>query len=347
MRGMTRPLWPVRYKPLEDELLSSWLMRLAHGHGLKVQTFCNLLFGHNKQVWNRDIDRLGPPWLIEMLASSTGTEIGRAWHTTLRGFEGHLFKSFKSSGHLPWIQTLQMYHRKRQGFGLQFCPLCLSAGDTPYFRRSWRISFKTICMEHSIALQDRCPDCQQAIAFHRIELGKADHDRRPSVRHCHACGFDLGTACGAKPEVFHAHEALTWLCDLIRQLDSESMTTQEIDLDVMVVYRYLVSLMLSKRGNGLNLLTAANIGADPIPLVYEKRLSVEGLDLPSRHQLLLQAAWLMQDPSNRIVSAWRMKTVRFNHLIKDFDDMPEWYRSEVIDRIDRRPYTHRRQRKAK
>jgi len=31
-RGLTAPLWPIRYKPLPDELLSSWLVRLAHGH---------------------------------------------------------------------------------------------------------------------------------------------------------------------------------------------------------------------------------------------------------------------------------------------------------------------------
>ena len=66
-------LWPIRYKLLPDELLSSWLVRLAHGFGLKVQTFSNLLFGCNYQVWNRDIDRFAPDWLVEQLSSHTGT----------------------------------------------------------------------------------------------------------------------------------------------------------------------------------------------------------------------------------------------------------------------------------
>ena len=71
IRGLTSPLWPIHYKPLPDELLSSWLVRLAHGHGLKVQTFCNLIFGNSQQVWNRDIDRLAPTWLLDQLSYRT------------------------------------------------------------------------------------------------------------------------------------------------------------------------------------------------------------------------------------------------------------------------------------
>lgn len=78
MRGLTESLWPIRYKPLPDELLSSWLVRLAHGHGLKVQTFCNLIFGNKLQVWNRDIDRLAPEWLIAELSSKTGASYQKA-----------------------------------------------------------------------------------------------------------------------------------------------------------------------------------------------------------------------------------------------------------------------------
>lgn len=346
MRGLTRTLWPIRYKPLPDELLSSWLMRLAHGHGQKVQTFCNLIFGNQRQVWNRDIDRLGPAWLIEELAASTGTHLDRARLTTLRGFEGTLFRSFKTSGHLPWIQTLQMYHRKREGFGMQFCPLCLAESNPPYFRRSWRISFKTVCTKHQVAMLDRCPACQHAIAFHRIEMGKAEHDHLPSMRHCHACGFDLGAAIGVPPKSFQCPEALAWLCEVIQQIDSATDDELDVDPDLLSVYRYLASMMFSKRGAGLNALTAAEIGADAIAFTHERRLSLEGSDLATRHQILLQTAWLMQDPASRIEAAWQAKAVRYNHLIKDFEDMPEWYRASVIGQIERRPYTHRKAKRA-
>ena len=96
----------MRYKPQEDELLSSWLVRLAHGLNMKVQTLCNLEFGNQRQVWNRDIDRLGPPWLIETLSRRTGTPLRVAQQTTLRVYDGVLYRRFKSSGVLPWVLRL-------------------------------------------------------------------------------------------------------------------------------------------------------------------------------------------------------------------------------------------------
>ncbi len=44
--SFTRTLWPVHLKPQEDELLSSWLARLALAHGQTVATFTS-------QVWPR------------------------------------------------------------------------------------------------------------------------------------------------------------------------------------------------------------------------------------------------------------------------------------------------------
>lgn len=59
-------------------------------------------------------------------------------------------------------------------------------------------------------------------------------------------------------------------------------------------------------------------------------------------RIQLQTAWLMQDPASCIEAAWQANAVRYNHLIKDIDDMPEWYRTSVIGQIERRPYTHRK-----
>src|SRR6202035_476121 len=101
MRGLTSSLWPIHYKPLPDELLSCWLVRLAHGHGLKVQTFCNQIFGSHLQVWNRDIDRLAPTWLLNELSHRTGTSAEAALNSTLRVYEGRLYRKFRSTGSLP------------------------------------------------------------------------------------------------------------------------------------------------------------------------------------------------------------------------------------------------------
>ena len=64
--------WPIHPQPLEDEILSSWLIRLAHANRFKVHDFYQLYFGRDKQIWTRDIDHLAPDWLIEGLSTHTG-----------------------------------------------------------------------------------------------------------------------------------------------------------------------------------------------------------------------------------------------------------------------------------
>lgn len=77
---------PAHPKPYFDELLSSWLIRLAHTNGLKVQTFCHLLFP-NFEIWNRDIDRHAPDFVIETLAEKTGSTAEQIHATTLNFFK--------------------------------------------------------------------------------------------------------------------------------------------------------------------------------------------------------------------------------------------------------------------
>ncbi|CAG4884761.1 conserved protein of unknown function [Georgfuchsia toluolica] len=106
--GLTRPLWPVHLKPLPDELLSSWLVRLAHAHGLKAQSFCRLLFGSQRQLWNRDIDRLAPSWLIDTLCENTATPLDVGRNCTLRAYEGVLYRDYRESFITQWILPLRM-----------------------------------------------------------------------------------------------------------------------------------------------------------------------------------------------------------------------------------------------
>ena len=238
LRGFNSQLWPIRFKPLPDELLSSWLMRLSHGHGMKVQTFCNLIFGNRHQVWNRDIDRLAPTWLLDELIFRTGTPSNVAYGTTLKAFEGILYGSFKPAGTLQWIQTLKMYHRKRQGFGLQLCPYCIQEDEIPYFRKAWRITFNTICPTHRCMLIDRCPSCSLGIAFHRVETGlKKIDDLNWSLSSCHHCSYEIANC---KPEpIGRGFDNITWQLhlDLCSELSGHIYT----DLNTFNVMHQLSS----------------------------------------------------------------------------------------------------------
>lgn len=332
MQGVTPPLWPIHLKPLPDELLSCWLVRLAHGHGLKVQTFCNLIFGNKLQVWNRDIDRLAPAWLVDELAAKTGTPREVAYAATLRTYEGAVYRSFKASGALQWIQTLKMYHRKRTGYGLQFCGQCLSEKPFPYFRKHWRLSFMTVCPKHQTMLHDRCPQCGTSVAFHRIdmEFGSLLSDQAMAL--CHVCRFNL---CESPriPILSYEPGSSRWHAELCRTFSGQGEELSgAVSLDQLKVLRHMVRLLCSRyKGLSLHAHVCEKVGAIPIDTGTSK-LPLETRPLNQRHHLILLASWLIVDLYPRLREAWLGKRVRYNHLIRDWPNPPAEY-LEVVERF--------------
>ncbi len=325
MRGLTSSLWPIHLKPLPDELLSSWLVRLAHDHGLKVQTLCNQVFGGHRQVWNRDIDRLGPDWLIDELIARTGTARELAYGTTLRSYEGWLYRKFRSAGAMPWILILKMYHRKRSGFGLQYCPRCLKADKTAYFRKRWRVAFYLICTKHHVRLLDRCPHCGSGVAFHRIELGRPNVFQVESLAICHACGFDLRQAMADRitPK---GDEAIEWLFELCKALETSAPAIPTIASEGhLAVLHQLCKLLCSPR----KLVRLSEFVADQQgllkPQFIKDKTPYESRTLAERTDILMQALWLMVDLDKRLGDAWRLRAIRYNHMLKDFVHPPGWF----------------------
>jgi hypothetical protein len=328
MRGLTSPLWPIRYKPLPDELLSCWLVRLAHGHGLKVQTFCNLIFGTRYQVWNRDIDRLAPTWLVDELCRRTGTPQEIAWRTTVRKYEGVLYRKFRNAGALNWILVLKMYHRKRNGFGLQFCPTCLSEDKVPYFRTHWRVAFNTLCIRHRTMLLDRCPGCGIAIAVHRLDMVKQDAIDVPPLSFCHGCGHDLRNSPVVKPMV-HDVQTSALLFDISQLFDGASQFPERWELVHFEVMRHLCLLMASPYKHlHLRYFVAERLGIPDVSL-SNGRVPFESRPIQERHYLLQLTCWLLVDLEGRLSAAWHGGAVRYNVLTKDFASPPDFYRQLV------------------
>ena len=194
MEGLSGNLWPVHLKPYPNEILSSWLVRLAHGHGLKLQTFCAIVFGRDKNIWNRDIDKFAPDWLIEHIATATGTSIQAVINTTLKSYGGIIYETHQPNGNTKCVNPLGIYHRTHKHYGLQYCPICLAHDQEPYFRKYWRLAFYTECEKHHILLHDRCPNCGHPINFHRVEIGMRSLIKPKLVINCFKCDYDLRDA---------------------------------------------------------------------------------------------------------------------------------------------------------
>jgi hypothetical protein len=225
-------LWPAHPKPLPDELLSSWIVRIARANGVKLQTMTHQLFGDALTPWNRDIDRLAPKWLLKAVSGHTGTPYWDAYRTTLTCYRDRLYPKRLSSGQLRWILPLKLHSTNRQGYGLQYCPECLAEDVEPYFRRKWRVGFFTFCPNHKALIHDACPSCDSPVAFHRRDFGHGI-DEAGEMYLCHACRFDLRRAPHMPapvhdPEVFALHE------EMLLALDKAVSETGRFDIGFCV-----------------------------------------------------------------------------------------------------------------
>ena len=172
--------WPVVAGPEPDELLSSWLHRLAFSNGLPPRAFGPAL-DLGSGAWSGRLDLALPAIVQDRLVRCTGLTPGAVGGMTLAGVGARALL-------LPLRADLSPGRRgRRQAAWLQFCPQCLAEDEQPYFRREWRLATTIVCARHGSRLLDRCPACGQGLApFNQASL-------RPQ-NDCAACGFDLASA---------------------------------------------------------------------------------------------------------------------------------------------------------
>ncbi len=169
------------YQPrLPDELLSSWLVRLALARGCDPLVLTSHLWPH-RRVWTTDLDRgtIGSP------GSSSGLSNDDFAALTLATIAPKV-ASVTTAGTpvWPWILAAGCRNRIRYG-GLQFCPACLASDTRPYYRRRWRLAWHTGCPAHDRALIDHCPACGTVLEPHRLTLKDAH------IALCAHCKADL------------------------------------------------------------------------------------------------------------------------------------------------------------
>ncbi len=330
---LTGKLWPVHPHPLRDELLSSWLVRLAHANGCKVQTFCHIALPQH-EIWNRDIDRSAPEWLLKTISRRTGTPPRIVYQATLRKYEGWLFERYLTSGSINWIISLKKYHRQHLGYSVQFCPQCLANDPEPYFRVSWRLGLYTFCPDHQIMMHDRCPECAAPIVFHRQELGKPQEYRSIGLYNCFNCGFDLRYAVTALVTTIHDESFKDWSQCLRQYSNRYSPIHLRFDYQFMAALRHLCSLICNTAYSPkFQEYLCDRTCLKPIEFI-QGRIVFEQRSITERHQALLLAWWLLADWPNRLYKAWYYHAVRYNLLLKDLDNSPEYF-STFIKTLNR------------
>lgn len=176
--------WPFCPTPVAAELLSSYLVRIAHAHGAKPHGFFALHFP-GVQFWTRDIDRSISSDMISSISQYCGVHPAVLESMTLRSWQGCLSAGAqveKAKSICPWINAYGVWHRLRKRHAMQYCPQCLNESAT--FLKSWRLSFVTVCRIHRRSLQDSCMACDSPVTLHRTAV----------ITQCYACGNPLASA---------------------------------------------------------------------------------------------------------------------------------------------------------
>lgn len=169
---MSGRLWPIHLKPYDEELLSSWLIRLCRAYGAEPDRLCAAIWRH-PAFWQRDIDKGTYDHILQVLADQTATPPARVLETTFRGYPGFPTWELDHNRRAPWVLSIGLRGGRRQRPWLQYCPYCLQNDDEPYFRRHWRLAFVTVCTQHRCRLLDRCLNCAAPCNIHQIRSDAA------------------------------------------------------------------------------------------------------------------------------------------------------------------------------
>jgi hypothetical protein len=187
-------LLPVRPRLYKDELLSSWLVRLATANGVSPSCFATVVLGVAELRWLGTIDTWEIPNFLERLEALTGV--------VTKSLRKHAFYHFDRFWSIPGIAPINGFPTftrmefegiRREPKGLRLsgayraCIQCWQEDEVPYVRSTWRHQFTTTCVKHKVILVDTCANCCKPLnaSFSRsLALTKYFHNELSVCRHC-------------------------------------------------------------------------------------------------------------------------------------------------------------------
>ncbi len=163
---------PVAPRPYRDELLSSWLGRVACRYGLDAASLVGALAADGDCKARKIlIDDAAPPREDVMLwARACGVDAERVSRLTLARRRPERPRFWFSSQGPPWAPT-----------AMRSPPVCCAcfesdraAGRDDHLRAEWMLAERCVCPAHRQLLRDRCPRCRGRLHFgFRLRDGRA------------------------------------------------------------------------------------------------------------------------------------------------------------------------------
>ncbi|WP_420798875.1 TniQ family protein [Geothrix limicola] len=286
-------LWPLRPHPYPDELLSSWIARIAQANGVDFK--CVL-----SEIWPRQktpgpLLEVDPPSeILSVLAQRSGLPPEHVHHLVLSELIDPIYKSNPRKiqerlDYVPRALRSVLSHRN------QFCPDCLATDPIPYFRRSWRLSAVTACSCHGRLLIEWCWNCHRESRW-RLPVWLRCKEAQVSRSRKGSCTCTLEPAEKASPLAIRLQDRL--LTILRRKSFRPDPVMAEANLSPVDLH-FLVEHLLSKRTVALQfqdrLKTLAGDGPNrEWSPTGHPRQALGHLTVRKRHAFMDAAAWALE-----------------------------------------------------
>lgn len=178
---------PIRLQPLEDEILSSWIIRNSIANGSDPSSWAGAIWP-KWRAWTRDLDRMLPEARLHDLSKSSGLDAAALRNMTLEPLIGKILNTSRLKNKEAWKWVIPTGSRNKTKInGLHFCPKCI-ARKPSYYKKSWRLSWVVACPIHELLLINKCPSCDQSVSPHLVTYLQTD------ITQCISCDFNLTQA---------------------------------------------------------------------------------------------------------------------------------------------------------
>lgn len=291
---------------IEDETLSSWLVRIALYQACDPMVLSWRIWGKYR-IWTIDFERNLSHKHLLALSQATGVAIDLLEEMLLIHQAKKYVHEFNAESAIwSWVLCQGIRNRKKSA-GQQYCPHCFKEG-TPYLRRDWRMAWATVCTKHQVLLQDSCPECGFYFSPHKLK----GLEQELSI--CHHCSLDLRISQGIRADsVFQKATQIIIHQDFAND-DNTLVLTAEWFSVAKVFILLLRKAAAHQNGRLASIFTDLDICVEE--LVLPKTVGTfEWLPVVERHALLRNCYILLQQPLEKLIEVAKSHSLTANAIL--------------------------------
>lgn len=331
---------PIHPRPQNNELLSSWITRLAIENGFYSHSFFKSVIGLKEDTVRSDVDRSNSTELIGKLSQVSGVSAGELSKLLLNSLQGEVFLHESLGTCVRWVLPLGFYHRIKRKRGIVYCPLCLKEDEVRHFRKSWRLAFMNLCEEHGCVLWDHCYHCKANVDYQRIGIGSTAYDL-PSedLGLCFNCHKPLWESpvkeLSLNVEMFSAPYR-----DFISVYESGGSILptleQPLNLQVFNGLWILCGRFAAERAYEVRKRILRETGIEILPL--KQNCSFEAFPLQQRLNILIAVLYYLQDWPHRFIQLVKNTSFTITAFGNDIEQLPFWLSSVIFEHMNSTPH---------